>query len=179
MLGERSDQRGLWEGDRLYLDLVGRDTLHLGHLAASPPHRRELLYVGHLVQGPSPKLGTRPVGLRCPISHAEARSTRSRNSAPDPLEGRTATPARKLGHSGRVQQRISDYPRRSHHRRRTTAVADQRRRRSLPTTERPCSLPVPDAQNFAHRASRAAAGGSKGAISQPPAPTLSERPKRP
>ncbi len=26
MLGERSDQRGLWEADRLYLDHVGRDT---------------------------------------------------------------------------------------------------------------------------------------------------------
>ena len=28
MLGERSDQRGLWEADRLYLDHVGRDTLY-------------------------------------------------------------------------------------------------------------------------------------------------------
>ncbi len=28
MLGERSDQRGLWEGDRLYLDHVGRDTFY-------------------------------------------------------------------------------------------------------------------------------------------------------
>ena len=28
MLGERSDQRGLWEADRLYLDLVGRDTFY-------------------------------------------------------------------------------------------------------------------------------------------------------
>ena len=28
MLGERSDQRGLWESDRLYLDLVGRDTFY-------------------------------------------------------------------------------------------------------------------------------------------------------
>ena len=28
MLGERSDQRGLWEADQLYLDLVGRDTLY-------------------------------------------------------------------------------------------------------------------------------------------------------
>ena len=28
MLGERSDQRGLWEADRLYLDHVGRDTFH-------------------------------------------------------------------------------------------------------------------------------------------------------
>ena len=28
MLGERSDQRGLWEADQLYLDLVGRDTFH-------------------------------------------------------------------------------------------------------------------------------------------------------
>ena len=26
MLGERSDQRGLWEADRLYLDHVGRHT---------------------------------------------------------------------------------------------------------------------------------------------------------
>ena len=25
MLGERSDQRGLWEADRLYLDHVGRE----------------------------------------------------------------------------------------------------------------------------------------------------------
>ena len=28
MLGERSDQRGFWEADRLYLDLVGRDTFY-------------------------------------------------------------------------------------------------------------------------------------------------------
>ena len=28
MLGERSDQRGLWEVDRLYLDHVGRDTFY-------------------------------------------------------------------------------------------------------------------------------------------------------
>ena len=28
MLGERSDQRGLWEADQLYLDLVGRDTFY-------------------------------------------------------------------------------------------------------------------------------------------------------
>ena len=28
MLGERSDQRGLWEADRLYLDHVGKDTFY-------------------------------------------------------------------------------------------------------------------------------------------------------
>ncbi len=28
MMGERSDQRGLWEADQLYLDLVGRDTFY-------------------------------------------------------------------------------------------------------------------------------------------------------
>ena len=28
MLGERSDQRGLWEADRLYLDRVGKDTFY-------------------------------------------------------------------------------------------------------------------------------------------------------
>ena len=28
MLGERLDQRGLWEADRLYLDHVGRDTFY-------------------------------------------------------------------------------------------------------------------------------------------------------
>ena len=28
MLGERSDQRGLWEADRLYLDHVGQDTFY-------------------------------------------------------------------------------------------------------------------------------------------------------
>ena len=28
MLGERSEQRGLWEADRLYLDHVGRDTFY-------------------------------------------------------------------------------------------------------------------------------------------------------
>ena len=28
MLGERSDQMGLWEADQLYLDLVGRDTFY-------------------------------------------------------------------------------------------------------------------------------------------------------
>ena len=28
MLGERSDQRGLWEAERLYVDHVGRDTFH-------------------------------------------------------------------------------------------------------------------------------------------------------
>ena len=33
MLGKRSDQRGLWEADRLYLDYVGQDTCY-GLLAA-------------------------------------------------------------------------------------------------------------------------------------------------
>ena len=33
MLGKRSDQRGLWEADRLYLDYVGKDTFY-GLLAA-------------------------------------------------------------------------------------------------------------------------------------------------
>ena len=33
MLGERSDQRGLWEADQLYLGLVGRDSFY-GLLAA-------------------------------------------------------------------------------------------------------------------------------------------------
>ena len=28
MLGERSDQRGLWEADRLYLDHMGKDTFY-------------------------------------------------------------------------------------------------------------------------------------------------------
>ena len=28
MLGERSDQRGLWEADRLYLDHVGRESFY-------------------------------------------------------------------------------------------------------------------------------------------------------
>ena len=28
MLGERSNQRGLWEADRLYLDHVGVDTFY-------------------------------------------------------------------------------------------------------------------------------------------------------
>ena len=28
MLGERSEQRGLWEADRLYLDLVGKDSFY-------------------------------------------------------------------------------------------------------------------------------------------------------
>ena len=28
MLGERSDQRGLWEADRLYLDYVGRESFY-------------------------------------------------------------------------------------------------------------------------------------------------------
>ena len=35
MLGERPDQRGLWEADRLYLDHVGRDTFY-GLLASLP-----------------------------------------------------------------------------------------------------------------------------------------------
>ena len=32
MFGKRSDQRGLWEADHLYLDLVGRDCFY-GRLA--------------------------------------------------------------------------------------------------------------------------------------------------
>ncbi len=35
MLGERSDQRGLWEADRLYLDHEGRDTFY-GLLSSLP-----------------------------------------------------------------------------------------------------------------------------------------------
>ena len=37
MLGERSDQRGLWEADRLYLDHVGKDTFY-GLLASMRGH---------------------------------------------------------------------------------------------------------------------------------------------
>ena len=33
MLGERTEQRGLWEADQLYLDYVGRETCY-GLLAA-------------------------------------------------------------------------------------------------------------------------------------------------
>ena len=43
MLGERSDQRGLWEADRLYLDHVGREQLlRSPGIAAGPavPGRR-------------------------------------------------------------------------------------------------------------------------------------------
>ena len=36
MLGERSDQRGLWEADRLYLDHVGKDTFY-GYRSPSRP----------------------------------------------------------------------------------------------------------------------------------------------
>ena len=49
MLGERSDQRGLWEADRLYLDHVGRDTFYgllaslRGRLFRDPRFRRVLL----------------------------------------------------------------------------------------------------------------------------------------
>ena len=28
MLGKRSDQKGFWEADRLYLDYVGKDTFY-------------------------------------------------------------------------------------------------------------------------------------------------------
>ena len=28
MLGERTEQRGLWEADRMYLDYVGKDTFY-------------------------------------------------------------------------------------------------------------------------------------------------------
>ena len=37
MLGKRSDQKGLWEADRLYLDYVGQDTFYglLASLRAS------------------------------------------------------------------------------------------------------------------------------------------------
>ena len=35
MLGKRSDQKGLWEADRLYLDYVGKDTFY-GLLASCP-----------------------------------------------------------------------------------------------------------------------------------------------
>ena len=37
MLGERSNRRGLWEADRLYLDHVGRDTFY-GLLASLRGH---------------------------------------------------------------------------------------------------------------------------------------------
>ena len=42
MLGERSDQRGLWEADRLYLDHVGRESFYgtVGLVAGPAPGRR-------------------------------------------------------------------------------------------------------------------------------------------
>ena len=50
MLGKRSDQKGLWEADRLYLDYVGQDTFY-GLLASlrgqlfSDDDFAEILYV--------------------------------------------------------------------------------------------------------------------------------------
>ena len=50
MLGKRSDQKGLWEADRLYLDYVGKDTFY-GLLASlrgqlfSDDDFAEILYV--------------------------------------------------------------------------------------------------------------------------------------
>ena len=40
MLGKRSDQKGLWEADRLYLDYVGKDTLRFAGLVAGPVVQR-------------------------------------------------------------------------------------------------------------------------------------------
>ena len=52
MLGERSDQRGLWEADQLYLDLVGRDTSYslLASLAGRITRKARRLIL-HLPQG--------------------------------------------------------------------------------------------------------------------------------
>ena len=49
MLGKRSDQRSLWEADRLYLDYVGKDTFYgllaslRGQLFRDDDFRRDLL----------------------------------------------------------------------------------------------------------------------------------------
>ena len=41
MLGKRSDQKGLWEADRLYLDYVGKDTFYgFAGLVAGPVVQR-------------------------------------------------------------------------------------------------------------------------------------------
>ena len=41
MLGKRSDQKGLWEADRLYLDYVGKDNLlRFAGLVAGPAVQR-------------------------------------------------------------------------------------------------------------------------------------------
>ena len=62
MLGKRSDQKGLWEADRLYLDYVGKDTFY-GLLAAmrgqlfNDDDFAEILYVDF---GEGQPLTTRP-----------------------------------------------------------------------------------------------------------------------
>ena len=92
MLGERSDQRGLWEADRLYLDHVGRDTFY-GLLASlrgrlfrdpdfagfycadngrTPPRQRAAQPAGDGAPAPVPRQGERrrgqgPGRLRHPV----------------------------------------------------------------------------------------------------------------
>ena len=89
MLGKRSDQKGLWEADRLYLDYVGKDTFY-GLLASlrgqlfsdddfaelyCPDNGRDSVPPSLLAHG-----GKRPV-QRCvgiPADRAEAKPRRPR-----------------------------------------------------------------------------------------------------
>ena len=127
-----------------------RVPLHLGHLAAPPAHRRELLRVGRLVQSPSPELGTRPVGLRpSPSTPTEANQPRrgpfyvqqgilhrTRWRAAQRLQrGNWGTLAEFSNASAttRAGPLTGAVP---------PTVTDRRRRRPPPTTKQPISFPA-------------------------------------
>ena len=96
-----------------------RFPLHLGHMAAPSPDGRELLRVGHLVQGPTPELGQGPFRLQssgedirsgglsarnksnkqlCPSTHRPAiPSTNSRYQAHFPRQPKDFTSTTKNG----------------------------------------------------------------------------------
>ena len=72
MLGERSDQRGLWEADRLYLDHVGRHLLRSAGLAAW----RALADCASCHYFPDGVVGNRPPTSLSPSSQPNAPNSR-------------------------------------------------------------------------------------------------------
>ena len=86
MLGERSDQGGLWEADRLYLDHVGRDTFH--GLMASPRGRllRDADFAAFYVLLPRQRKGQRaaqPAGDGPPLPRGQALLLQSHDKVGD------------------------------------------------------------------------------------------------
>ena len=90
MLGERSEQRGLWEANRLYLDHVGQDTFY-GMLASLRGRRFRDADFAEFTAPTTAGAVCRPACWRLPSCSSPRQGERRRGQGPGrlrhPMEG--------------------------------------------------------------------------------------------